>query len=318
MRRVLVTGGAGFIGSHLVEALLAEGWAVRVLDNLSTGRRENLAAVEGRYEWMEGDIRDPATVARAVEGVDAILHEAAMVSVPLSVERPAECHAINLVGTLHLLEAARMAGVRRLIMASTAAAYGNNPELPKRETMPPEPESPYGATKVAAELYLRAWARMGGLETASLRYFNVYGPRQDPRSMYSGVISRFVEALSTGEPPTVYGDGTQTRDFIYVGDVVRANLLALRAPRLEPGALFNIGTGRSVSLLELLETLSGVAGRAMAPRFAPARAGDVTHSRADPGRARALLGFEATTSLAEGLARLWQWRHTTQPRKASP
>jgi len=310
MSRILVTGGAGFIGSHLVEALLGEGYQVRVLDNLSTGRRENLAAAEGKFEWFEADVRDPQAVRRAMEGVDAVFHEAAMVSVPLSIERPRECHEINLVGTLNILEAAREAGVRRVIMAGTAAAYGNNPELPKRETMVPEPESPYGATKVAAELYLRAFARMGGLETASLRYFNVYGPRQDPRSMYSGVISRFVEALAAEETPTIFGDGEQTRDFVYVGDVVRANLLALRAPWLDPGALFNIGTGRSVSLLELLQTLVRVAGKKnVVPRFAPARPGDVKHSLADTERSRMLLGFEAGFSLTEGLTRLWKWRN---------
>ncbi len=308
MRRVLVTGGAGFIGSHLVEALLDKGYEVRVLDNLSTGRRENLASVQGAFEWVEADVRDREAVLRAMKDVDGVLHEAAMVSVPFSMERPRECHEINLVGTLNILEAARAAGVHRVVMAGTAAAYGNNPELPKRETMVPEPESPYGATKVAAEQYLRAYARMGGLETASLRYFNVYGPRQDPRSMYSGVISRFVESLVAGETPIIFGDGEQSRDFIYVGDVVRANLLALRAPHLEPGAVFNIGTGHSVTLLELLEVLARAAGREVVPRFASARPGDVKHSRADMARARAVLGFEAEVPLSEGLARLWKWR----------
>ncbi len=308
MSTYLVTGGAGFIGSHIVEALVAEGATVRVFDNLATGHRENLDPVKGRHTLIEGDIRDTAALATAMRGVEYVFHEAAMVSVPLSCEKPRECHEINATGTLNVLLAAREAGARRVVMACTAAAYGNNPALPKREAMRPEPESPYGLTKVAGEYYLRAFAQLYGLQTAGLRYFNVYGPRQDPKSMYSGVISKFVEVLTAGGTPTVFGDGRQTRDFVFVKDVVQANLKAMHATPLEPGEVFNVGTGQAVSLLDLLAVLGDLTGSHSAPKFAPPRVGDVLHSLADITLARRVLGYEPRTSIRDGLQELLNWK----------
>ncbi len=308
MATYLVTGGAGFIGSHIVEALVADGASVRVFDNLATGHRENLDGVKGRVSLIEADIRDTDALATAMRGVEFVFHEAAMVSVPLSCEKPRECHEVNATGTLNVLLAAREAGVRRVVMASTAAAYGNNPELPKREGMRPEPESPYGLTKVTGEYYLRSFAQLYGLQTLALRYFNVYGPRQDPKSMYSGVISKFVEVLTAGGTPTVFGDGRQTRDFVFVKDVVQANLKAMQARALEPGEVVNVGTGKAVSLLELLAVLGELTGRDATPTFGPARAGDVQHSLADIGQARQRLGYEPRTSIREGLAELITWK----------
>ena len=300
--RYLVTGGAGFIGSHIAEALLAEGHAVRVLDNLSSGHEENLAGLA--VEFVRGDIRDRAATRAAAEGVDGVFHEAALVSVPESVEKPVENHEINVTGTLNVLVAAREAGVRRVLLASSAAVYGENPELPKREDMLPEPVSPYALGKIAGEYYLKVFAGLYGVQTVALRYFNVYGPRQDPRSMYSGVISKFAEVLAAGGTPTVFGDGGQTRDFVFVKDVVRANLLAMRSPRAGEGEVFNIGTGRRTSLLELLDALGGILGRKAAPKLAPPRAGDIRHSVADISRAGEVLGYRPETSLADGLRAL--------------
>jgi UDP-glucose 4-epimerase len=300
----LVTGGCGFIGSHLVEALVARGGAVRVLDNLSSGRRANLDAVRDRVEIVEGDVRDADGVREAMRGVRHVYHEAALVSVPASIERPAENHAINLTGTLNVLEAARAAGAARVVFASSASVYGDAPELPARETAPPAPTSPYALAKATGEAYLRLYAGTYGLATVSLRYFNVYGPRQDPGSMYSGVVARFCEAARRGERPTVFGDGRQTRDFVFVGDVVEANLRAARAPGLGRGEVFNVGTGRRVSLLDLLETLGEIAGRPLAPAWEAARRGDARDSVADPARATERLGFTARTTLREGLTRM--------------
>ncbi len=301
----LVTGGCGFIGSHLVEALAAEGHEVRVFDNLSSGRAENLAAARGRVELILGDVRHPDQLAPAMAGVAGVFHEAALVSVAESVERPRENYEINVMGTVNVLEAARAAGVRRVVFASTAAVYGNAPELPKREDMRPAPESPYAAAKLAAEHVLAVHARLYGLETVSLRYFNVYGPRQDPSSPYSGVISRFVEAMRRGEAPRVFGDGRQTRDFVFVRDVVGANLAAMRSPRVGRGETVNVGTGRRTSLIELLDALAAAAGCGVRPEFGPPRPGDVRDSVADISAARELLGYEPSVSLAEGLAALW-------------
>ena len=312
MATYLVTGGAGFIGSHIVEALVAEGAAVRVFDNLATGHRENLDPVKGRYEWFGNDIRDTAALAAAMKGVDYVFHEAAMVSVPLSVEKPRECHEVNATGTLNVLLAAREAGVKRVVMAATAAAYGNNPELPKRESMRPEPESPYGLTKVTGEYYLRTFALLYGLQTVALRYFNVYGPRQDPKSMYSGVISKFVDVLTAGGTPTIFGDGGQTRDFVFVKDVVQANLKAMQGKRVGTGEIINVGTGRAVSLLDLLAALGDLTGRRVSPLFAPVRAGDVRHSLSDIGQARLLLGYEPATELRAGLGQLLEWKKTAK------
>jgi UDP-glucose 4-epimerase len=304
MSTYLVTGGAGFIGSHIVEALVAEGATVRVFDNLATGHLKNLDSVKGSVTFVEGDVRDMAALESAIRGVEYVFHEAAMVSVPLSVEKPRECHEINATGTLNVLLAAKQAGVRRVVMASTAAAYGNNPALPKRETMRPEPESPYGLTKVTGEYYMRSFAQLYGLQTVALRYFNVYGPRQDPKSMYSGVISKFTDVLSAGGTPTVFGDGKQTRDFVFVKDIVQANVKAMHAVTVEPGEVINVGTGKAVSLLDLLAVLGEIFGLAVVPKFALPRAGDVQHSLADISLARKMLGYEPKTPLREGLAQL--------------
>lgn len=308
MATYLVTGGAGFIGSHIVEALAAEGHAVKVFYNLATGHRENLDHLKGLHTLIEGDVRDTAALEAAMRGVEFVFHEAAMVSVPVSCEKPRECHEVNATGTLNVLLAAKEAGVRRVVMAATAAAYGNNPALPKRETMRPEPESPYGLTKVTGEYYMRSFATLYGLQTVALRYFNVYGPRQDPRSAYSGVISKFVDVLAAGGTPTIFGDGKQTRDFVYVKDVVQANLKAMHATPVEPGQVINVGTGKAVSLLDLLAVLGDLFGRKVEPKFALPRVGDVLHSLADIAVARRTLGYEPRTTLHEGLGALLEWQ----------
>jgi nucleoside-diphosphate-sugar epimerase len=301
----LVTGGAGFIGSHIAEALLAAGHRVRVMDNLSTGHERNLAGLD--VEFVRADVRDREAVLAAAAGADGVFHEAALVSVPESVEKPEENHEINITGTLNVLLAARRSGVRRVVLASSAAIYGENPELPKREDMLPEPLSPYAIGKLAGEYYLGVFAGLYGLQTVSLRYFNVYGPRQDPRSMYSGVISKFSDVLAAGGTPTVFGDGGQTRDFVFVKDVARANLLAMATERAGRGEVFNIGTGRRVSLLDLLATLAGILGRTVQPVLAPPRAGDIRHSVSDISRAAAVLGFTPATPLSEGLRALVEY-----------
>ena len=302
MGRYLVTGGAGFIGSHLCERLCAAGHAVRVLDNLSTGRRENLAAILGELEFVEGDIRDAALLAEVVQQVDCVLHHAAIASVPASVEQPLVEQDVNGVGTLRLLEAARQAGVRRVVFASSAAVYGNNPQMPQREDLPLEPESPYAVSKAMGEYYARVYSRLYGLEVVGLRYFNVFGPRQVPSSPYSGVISIFVARLRAGARPTVFGDGHQSRDYVYVGDVVEANMRASTAVGVA-GRIYNIGYGRSASLLELIAALNQTLGTELAPVFAPPRAGDIRFSAADISRARAELGYEPRVEFAEGLER---------------
>ncbi len=303
-RRVLVTGGAGFIGSHLCEALVERGDEVIVYDNLASGYERNLAGFRDRVSFVKADITDRAALDEAMRGVTHVYHEAALVSVFESVEKPGLNHAVNVTGTFNVLEAARDAGVRRLVMACTAAAYGNNPSLPKREDMRPEPESPYGLGKVTGEYYLRLFAQLYGLETVALRYFNVYGPRQDPSSMYSGVISKFTSLLLEGKAPTIFGDGRQTRDFVFVKDIVAANLLAMDSPKVGHGEIINVATGTETSLLTLLETLLSLTGQQLEPRFEPARAGDVQFSVADISRARQLLGYEPGYTIGQGLAAL--------------
>ena len=302
--KTLITGGCGFIGSHLAETLVAEGVVVRVLDNFSSGKPENLKGFDSGIEVIRGDIRDPIVLRDAVKGVDHIFHEAALVSVAVSVEQPDENDAINIRGTLNVLQAAREASVKRVVLASSAAVYGNNPELPKRETMLPEPESPYALGKLAGEYYLKLFSRLYGVETVSLRYFNVFGPRQDGKSMYSGVISRFVDDIRQGRAPTIFGDGGQTRDFVFVKDVVQANLLAMRTPAVGKGEIFNVATGRQISLLQLWETLKKITGSTLAPQFREARAGDIRHSLADISKIRSTLGYEPEYSLDEGLRAL--------------
>jgi len=305
-RRVLVTGGCGFIGSHLVAALVRRGDRVRVLDDCSSGRRANLAEVARDVEVYEGDVRDLDAVRRAVAGMEYVLHEAALVSVPRSLEAPLLTHAINATGTLNVLVATREAGVRRVLYAASAAAYGDDPTLPKREDMAPQPLSPYAAAKLAGEHYCAAFAHGYGFETVVLRYFNVYGPRQDPQSPYAGVISRFIAALLRGEPPTIYGDGSQSRDFVYVDDVVAANLLALEAPEAS-GAPINVASGQRHSLLDLVATLNAVLGTSVVPRHEPRRTGDVWHSQASIARAERVLGYRPRVALLDGLRRTVAW-----------
>ncbi|HEX9205998.1 MAG TPA: SDR family oxidoreductase, partial [Candidatus Deferrimicrobiaceae bacterium] len=280
--RYLVTGGAGFIGSNLTRALLAAGHRVRVLDNFLTGKRENLAGLAeahvGTFELVEGDIRDPAATRKAVEGVEYVLHQGALPSVPRSVADPVLSNEINVAGTVNVLVAARDAGVRRVVFAASSSAYGDTPELPKRESMTPNPKSPYAAQKLAGEHYMRIFREVYGLETVSLRYFNVFGPRQDPKSMYAAVIPRFITCVMKGEPPTVYGDGLQTRDFTYIDNVVQANLAACAAPNSACGGVFNIACGERVSLLDILGIVYELAGKRVEPVFEPSRPGDVRDS----------------------------------------
>jgi nucleoside-diphosphate-sugar epimerase len=280
MSTYLVTGGAGFIGSHIVETLVGRGECVRVLDNLSTGRRENIASFLDRIEFVQGDVRDEQAVRQAVEGVDYVLHQAAIPSVTQSVEDPLSTEMTNVLGTLNLLLAAREAGVRRVVCASSCAIYGDSPDLPKVETMPPAPKSPYAVSKLALEHHCQVFADLYGLPTVALRYFNVFGPRQDPTSDYSAVIPRFITAMLRGQAPTIYGDGKQSRDFIYVSNVVEANLLAATAPGMA-GEMFNVATGSRHNLLDLVSALNDVLGAPIEPHFAPARPADVLHSQAD-------------------------------------
>lgn len=302
-KRVLVTGGAGFIGSHLVEALLNAGYPVRVVDNLSTGHRANLAHVEGRFEWQEGDLADFDVARRAVAGVESILHHAAIPSVPRSVREPLSSHESGPTATLNVLEAARQAGVKRVVFAASSSAYGNTETLPKHEGMLPTPLSPYAVGKLAGEYYVSTYARTMGLDGVSLRYFNIFGPRQDPSSPYSGVISRFAREMAEGRRPTIFGDGLQTRDFTYVDNVVAANLAALRAERPLGGVVLNVGTGRQVSLLDLVAAINKALGTRLEPEFQPPREGDVRDSLASLERIGQVLGYRPLVNFDEGLQR---------------
>jgi UDP-glucose 4-epimerase len=297
-----VTGGAGFIGSHLVDALLAAGWAVRVLDDFSSGREENLRGVLDRIELLRGDLAEPAMATTAVAGVEVVFHQGAMPSVPRSVEEPVRTNRANVDGTLAILEAARQAGVRRVVYAASSSAYGDTEVLPKVETMPADPLSPYALQKYAGEVYCRLYHRLYDLETVALRYFNIFGPRQDPGSTYAAVVPRFALACLRGEPATIHGDGEQSRDFTFVADAVRANLAAADAPKA-PGHVINVAGGKRVTLNALLATIQRIVGSAVAPAHGPARAGDVRHSLADIGRARTLLDWEPAVPLEEGLRR---------------
>jgi UDP-glucose 4-epimerase len=300
---VVVTGGAGFIGSHLVEALLGEGYRVRVVDNLSTGHRANLAHLEGRFEWVEGDLADFDVCRRVAEGAGFVIHQAAIPSVPRSVREPLPSHASGPTATLHMLEAARQAGARRFLFAASSSAYGNTEELPKHEAMYPSPLSPYAAGKLAGEHYVTVYARTMGLDGVSLRYFNIFGPRQDPSSPYSGVISLFARQMAAGRRPVIFGDGLQTRDFTYVANAVAANLAALRSERPLEGTVLNVGTGRRISLLDLVAAINEALGTSLEPEFQPERAGDVRDSQASLDRIRATLGYEPAVAFEEGLRR---------------
>ena len=305
--RVLVTGGAGFIGSHLTRRLLAKDYQVRVIDNLSTGFRHNLVDLLDRIEFREADICDPRACADAVIDVDVIYHVAALPSVPRSIADPLGTHNSNVNGTLNLLEAGRRAGVRRFVYSSSSSAYGDTPVLPKVESMEPLPKSPYAAAKLAGELYTLAYARAGLLEGVALRYFNVFGPRQDPNGPYAAIIPLLLRGIHTGKPVTIFGDGEQTRDFTYVDNVVDANILAAEGPASVSGHVVNIGTGSRLSLLELVGIVEEVSGSALQVKHAPERAGDVRDSQADLARARSILGYEPRVSVRDGVEQLWEW-----------
>ncbi len=307
----LVTGGAGFIGSHIAEALVKRGDRVRVIDNLMTGKRENMAHLTGKLEFIEADIRDAAATRQAMEGVSIVFHEAAVPSVPRSVAEPQLNHEANVNGTFNVLMAARDAGVKRVVFAASSSAYGDTEVLPKVETMMPNPLSPYAAAKLVGELYCQTFTRVYGLETVALRYFNVFGPRQDPTSPYSGVISKFVTALLNNEAPTIFGDGEQSRDFTYIANVVDANLRAAEAPEAI-GQVMNLGIGQRITLNQLFDELQKIIGTNLKPNYAETRAGDVRHSLADITRAESLLGYRPLVGLAEGLKYTVDWYQENQ------
>jgi UDP-glucose 4-epimerase len=312
----LVTGGAGFIGSHLVERLLAGGARVRVLDNFSTGGRANLpfAREAGRrLEVVRGDIRHRGVVERAARGVRVIFHQAAMRSVPRSVKDPLGANENNVTGTLNVLEAARRARVARVVYASSSSVYGDRPDLPKREEQPPAPISPYAVSKAAGEQYAAVWTRLFGVETVGLRYFNVFGPRQDPKSEYAAVIPRFILWGLRGKPLEVHGDGAQSRDFTYIDNIVEANLLAARAASVG-GEVFNVGCGERVSLLEIIAKLETILGRRLPRRHGPPRPGDVAHTLADVSKGKRLLGYSPVVAFDEGLRRTVEYFRTSLTR----
>jgi nucleoside-diphosphate-sugar epimerase len=316
MASYLVTGGAGFIGSHLAEELVRRGHRVRVVDSLITGRRRNLEHIDG-VDFVEGDLADMDVATRAVAGMEYVLHQAAIPSVPRSVTDPLTSHRANVDAALNVLVAARDAGVKRVVYAGSSAAYGNAPTLPKHEDMPPNPLSPYALQKLMAEQYCQMFTVLYGLQTVTVRYFNVFGPRQDPGSPYSGVISLFATALLEGRRPTIYGDGEQTRDFTYVANVVDGVLRACDAPKAA-GEVINVATGGRISLNELLRVMSGFVGARVAPIYKAERAGDVKDSQADITKARTLLGYSPIVGLEEGLQRTIEWCRMEQTVPAPP
>jgi len=308
MPTFLVTGVAGFIGSTLARALLAQGGEVRGFDNFSTGKRENLAEVLDQIELHEADLLDLDALHRACQGVDFVLHEAAIPSVPRSVKDPLGNNRANVDGTVNLLVACRDAKVKRVIYAASSSAYGDTPTLPKLEDMPPNPISPYATAKLASEYYMTSFYRCYGLETVCLRYFNVFGPRQDPASPYSGVLAKFITQMLRGEQPTIFGDGTQSRDFTYVDNVVEANLLACRAEGKQvAGRVFNVATGRRTDLYQTFRILQRLIGHSSDVKYGPERAGDVKHSLADISRAEQYLGYKPKVDFEEGLSRTIEW-----------
>jgi UDP-glucose 4-epimerase len=308
--RYLVTGGAGFIGSNIVDELVGRGHEVVVLDDLSTGQEANLSGVRKKIDFRVGTITDLATLQAACRGVEHVIHLAASTSVPKSVKDPIETNRINIDGTLNVLIAARDAKVRRFVYAASSAAYGELPELPKVETMQPAPISPYGVTKYVGELYAQVFGRVYGLENACLRYFNVFGPRQEPTSQYSGVLSRFMLAILERRQPVIYGDGEQTRDFTYVENVVDETLRASEASGVS-GMVFNGGTGVRITLNGVLKLLEKITGMKIQPKHDPARAGDIRDSQADLSLARRVLGYEPRVQFEEGLKRTWDWYKST-------
>lgn len=305
--RALVTGGAGFIGSNLADELIRQGAKVRIIDNFITGNRENLEEISGDFEFIEGDLNDDEALGRAIGDVDIVFHLAALPSVPRSVDNPRETHEACANATFNLLVTAKDAGVSRVIYAASSSAYGDQPTLPKVETMSPDPLSPYAAEKLMGEYYCRVFSRVYGLETLSLRYFNVFGPRQNPSSTYSGVISRFIDALMKSETPVIYGDGEQTRDFTYIANVVDANIRAAQT-KAGIGQVMNVANGERVSLNELLETLKRITGReGVTAEYLPERTGDVKHSQADNALAVEWLGYEKLVGLEDGLRNTIEW-----------
>lgn len=305
--KALVTGGAGFIGSNLAEELIRQGSRVTIIDDLSTGFRENLDEIAGDFDFVEGSITDDKSVKKAISGAEIVFHQAALPSVPRSVENPGVTHDVCVNGTFNLLLNAREAGVKRFIYAASSSAYGDQPMLPKVETMRPDPLSPYAAAKLVGELYCRAFYSVYGLETMSLRYFNVFGPRQNPSSMYSGVISRFIDALMTGQKPMIYGDGEQSRDFTYIANVVDANIKAAQAT-MGFGETMNVANGERITLNQLLDILKRITGElSVEPEYEPARRGDVKHSQADNRRAIECLDYKQLVGLEDGLMRTIEW-----------
>jgi nucleoside-diphosphate-sugar epimerase len=306
MEKYLVTGAAGFIGSNIVEKLLQQGDAVRVLDNLSTGKQSNIDLFGDRIEFLKGDIRNPEDCRKAVRGMDYVLHQAALASVPRSVKDPVESNDVNINGTLNVLIAARDEGIKRVVYAASSSAYGDSPKLPKEESMTPNPLSPYAINKLVGEYYCRVFTELYGLETVALRYFNVFGPRQDPKSEYAAVVPKFITLLLAGQSPEIYGDGEQSRDFTYVDNVVAGNLLAVKAPQA-PGKMVNLACGGRYTLNELGQLLKEIIGSDAEIRHGQPRAGDVQHSCADIERAKNILGFEVKVSFEEGLKKTVAW-----------
>ena len=306
MALYVVTGGGGFIGSHIVEELLRRKQDVKVIDNFSTGKRENIREFERSVEIVEEDLAEVPDLARLVRGADYVIHQAAIPSVPKSIIDPLKSHHANVDATLRLLLACRDAGVRRVVYASSSSLYGDSPTLPKHEGMPPNPLSPYGAQKLFGEMYCQVFTKAYGLETVSLRYFNVFGPRQDPASQYSGVLALFIPAVLKGRRPTIYGDGLQSRDFTYVENVVDANLLACTAPGVH-GEVFNIACGDRITVNSMLQQINKITGNDIAPIYAEPRAGDIKHSQADVTKAKEKLNYKAQVSFEEGLRRTIEW-----------
>jgi nucleoside-diphosphate-sugar epimerase len=317
MARFLVTGAAGFIGCSLVRELLQQGHEVRGFDNLSTGKRENVADIKGHFDFIVADLLDVDAVRRACAGVEYILHQAALASVPRSVENPVASNESNVTGTLNLLIAARDAGVRRVVYASSSSVYGESETLPKHEDMMPDPISPYAVTKLTGEMYLKCFYRVYGLETVALRYFNVFGPRQDANSQYSGVLARFITQMLKGDQPTIFGDGTQSRDFNYVDNTVQANLKAALAPAdAVAGGVFNVATGSRVTLNETYATLQKLIGYAEPPLYGPERKGDIKHSLADISLARKTFGYDPKIGFEEGMRRTVDWYRNSMASRA--
>jgi nucleoside-diphosphate-sugar epimerase len=314
--RYLVTGGAGFIGSNTVDELVRRGHSVVVLDDLSSGREDNLAEIRNKITYIKGSITDIEVVRKAMHEAEYVLHLAARTSVPRSVKDPIETNKINIDGTLNVLVAAKELKVKRVVFAASSSAYGETPTLPKVETMEPQPISPYGVTKYVGELYGQTFGRCYGLENVALRYFNIFGPRQDPSSPYSGVLAKFCTAFLEETPPVVFGDGEQTRDFTYVENAVQANLLACEAPNVS-GKVFNVGVGGRVSLNDVLRELGKITGKKLETKYEPPRDGDIRDSQADISQAKEFLGYEPPVSFEEGLARTFEWYRATQTKAAA-